>query len=115
MSIKKFLNSFKYAFSGIKKVAKEEQNFRFHLFATLVVLFSSIFIFNFSYIELAITIICISIVLTTEVINTAIENTWNHLEPNHHPVVKSVKDMMAGAVMISSIGSAIVWILLILK
>ncbi len=115
MSIKKFLNSFKYAFAGIKKVLKEEQNFKIHLFIGLIVLLLSVYVFDFSYIELSITIICISIVLTTEVINTAIENTWDHLEPNHHPVVKSVKDMMAGAVMISSIFSAIVWILIVLN
>jgi diacylglycerol kinase (ATP) len=51
----------------------------------------------------------------TEIINTAIENTWDHLEPNHHPVVKTVKDMMSGAVLLVSCFSAIVWILIIVN
>lgn len=115
MSIKRFINSFKYAYWGIKKVLKEEQNFRIHVITSIFVLFTSIFIFNLSYIELSIILLCISSVLITEIINTAIENTWNHLEPNHHPVVKSVKDMMAGAVMLTSVFSAVIWAMLILK
>lgn len=113
MSIKKFINSFKYAFSGLRKVFKEEQNFRVQFCIGAFVILASIFVFNFSYIEIALTLICVALVMIVEVINTAIENTWDHLEPNHHPVVKSVKDMMAGAVVLASAFSAIVWILLI--
>jgi undecaprenol kinase len=113
MSILKFLNSFKYAWCGIKQIFIEEQNFQIHTFTAIVVILLSIFKFDFTYIELSITFICISMVLVTEIINTAIENSWDHLEPNHHPVVKSVKDMMASAVMVVSCISAIVWILLI--
>ena len=115
MSPKRTLNSFKYAIEGIRKVYKEEHNFRSHIFSTFVVLFFSIFIFNFDYIEISITLICIVLVLITEIINTVIENSWDHLEPNHHHVVKSVKDMMAGAVMITSIFACVVWIILILN
>ena len=110
MLILKLLNSFKYAWYGIKQVFVEEQNFQIHCFSAVVVILMSIFKFNFSYIELAITLICIALVLVTEIVNTAIENSWDHLEPNHHPVVKSVKDMMAGAVMVVSIFSAVVFL-----
>lgn len=113
MSIKKFSKSLTYAFAGIKKVFKEEQNFRIHLFCATVVILTSVFVFHFSYIELAITLLCFSLVLITEIINTAVEHTWDHIEPNLHPVVKAVKDMMAGAVLIASLFSAIVWVLFI--
>ncbi len=115
MLILKSLNSFKYAFLGLRQVFHEEQNFQLHVLSGIIVLLLSIYKFNFSYIELAITLICITLVLVTEIINTAIENTWDHLEPNHHPVVKSVKDMMAGAVAIVSIFSATIWILVIVN
>ena len=115
MSILRFLNSFKYAFFGIRQAFREEKNFQLHVLSGITVLLLSIYKFSFSYIELAITIICIALVLVIELINTAIENTWDHLEPNHHPVVKSVKDMMAGAVAIVSIFSAIIWILIIVN
>jgi diacylglycerol kinase len=114
MSIKRFINSLKYAYWGLKRVFEEEQNFKIHTFTAIIVLIISVFIFNFSYIELAITLICIALVLTAEIINTAIENTWDHLEPNHHPVVKSVKDMMAGSVMLVSIFSSIIWLIIII-
>ena len=113
MLILKFLNSLKYALSGLRQIFIEEQNFQIHSFCAVVVVLVSIYKFHFTYIELAITFICISLVFVTEIVNTAIENTWDHLEPNHHPVVKSVKDMMAGAVVVVSLFSAIVWILLI--
>lgn len=113
MSIKRFLNSFKYAYFGLKKVFKEEQNFKIHILSGIIVLLLSFFIFHLDYIELSITLLCIALVLSTEIINTAIENTWDHLEPNHHPVVKSVKDMMAGTVALVSIFSAIIWLLII--
>lgn len=115
MSILKFLNSLKYAFYGLRQIFVEEQNFQIHTFCGVVVILLSIFKFNFNYIELCITFICVALVLATEIVNTAIENTWDHLEPNHHPVVKSVKDMMAAAVMVVSTFSAIVWILLIVN
>lgn len=115
MSIKKLLNSFKYAFSGLKKVFKSEQNFQIHTILSLIVILFSIFILDFSIIEMIIILFCILIVLTTEIINTAIEYTWNHLEPNHHPVVKTVKDMMAGSVLLSSFFSVIIWIMLIIN
>jgi diacylglycerol kinase len=115
MSIKRFFNSFKYAFWGIKKVLKTEQTFQIDIFAIFVVSFLSIFIFKFNYIELSITFLCMALVLVSEIINTAIEHSWNHLEPNHHPVVKTVKDMMAGASAIASIFSAIIWAIIIWK
>ena len=115
MLILKFLNSLKYAFAGLRQIFAEERNFQIHTFCGIVVMLVSTYKFHFSYVELAITLICIAMVLVTEIVNTAIENTWDHLEPNHHPVVKSVKDMMAGAVVVVSLFSAIVWILLIVN
>ena len=115
MWISRFLNSIKYALCGLRQIFIEEYNFRIHSFVAFLVILISIFVFHFSYIELSITLICMALVFTTEIINTAVENTWDHLEPNHHPVVKTVKDMMSGAVLIASFFSAIVWILLIIN
>ncbi len=115
MSIKKLLNSFKYAYWGIKRVFKSEQNFQIHTIVSIMVILFSVFVLHFSIMEMIIILFCILIVLTTEIINTAIEYTWNHLEPNHHPVVKAVKDMMAGSVLLSSIFSIIIWIMLIIN
>lgn len=111
-NFKKFLKSFTYASAGVRDVFVSEQNFRFHVFvAGFVVVF--LFSFSFTYIESAIVILCIGFVMVTEIINTAIEHTWNHLEPHHHPVVKTVKDMMAAAVIMASITSVIVGVLVV--
>ncbi len=115
MLIKKSLNSIKYGYQGICKAFTEEFSLKMGIFISIIVLFFSIFVFAFSYIELIIVLLCISSVFVTEMINTAIEHTWNHLEPNHHHVVKTVKDMMAGAALLSSIFAAIIWFLIILN
>ncbi len=113
MLIKKSINSIKYGYMGIKKAFGREFSLKMGFAISIIVLFFSIFIFDFSYIELIIVLLCISSVLVTEMINTAIEHTWNHLEPNHHPVVKTVKDIMAGASLLAAIFTAIIWFVIL--
>lgn len=111
-NLTKLIRSFGYAFKGIKQIYKEEQNFRVHTFVSVLVIVGLI-AFSFTYIESAVILLCIGFVLVTEMVNTVIENTWDHLEPNHHPVVKSVKDMMAAAVLISAATAIIVGVLVV--
>ena len=108
------LNSFKYALKGIKYVIKNEGNFRIHLILTALILVVCSLL-KFNYIEFLLIIIAITLVLVTEMINSAIEYTWNKLEPNHHPVVGIIKDVMAGSVLVSSIGAIIIGLTIIIR
>lgn len=112
-NLRKLLRSFTYAFAGVKQIYKEEQNFRVHTWVGVLVV-GGLIGFSFTYIESAIVILCIGFVMVTEIVNTAIENTWDHLEPNHHPVVKSVKDMMAAAVVLATISAVAVGLLVVI-
>lgn len=110
--MKKLTSSFKDALKGIRHVFHHEQNFRIHTFiSALLIVFG--FIGGWDSWKWAIAILAIMIVLSLEVINSVIEYTWNHLEPNHHPVVGTIKDVMAGAVLLASIGAGILGIMLI--
>jgi diacylglycerol kinase len=106
--------SFTYAWKGIKHVFKNERNFRIHIIISVLVLFFAVY-FRIEAIEIAILIISISMVLVAEMINSAIEYTWDKLEPNHHPVVGVIKDTMAGSVLLTSFAAVVVGLIIIFR
>ncbi len=106
--------SFGYALNGIKHVFKNERNFRLHVLSSILVLICA-FYFNCDLIEFALLVIVMSVVLITEIINSAIEYTWDKLEPNHHPVIGIIKDAMSGSVLIASLSALIVGIMVVLR
>ncbi len=110
--MKKFIESSENALKGLEHVWTEEINFRIHCIISVIVIFVGI-ILNFDTFRWVAIILCIVIVLSLEIVNSAIEYTWDHLEPNHHPVVGTIKDVMASAVLVASIGAAVVGILII--
>ena len=50
-------------------------------------------------------LLCIGSVLVVELLNTAIEKLCDVLQKNFHPGIKIVKDVVAGAVLVSALGS----------
>lgn len=112
--MKKFKRSMSHALNGIAQVLKTEQNFKIHALVSIFVVLIGILL-GWNWIRWSIAILAIIAVLAAEMINTAIEYTWNHLEPNHHPVVGIIKDVMAGAVLIVCVGAAIIGALLVLS
>lgn len=105
--IKKTLNSFKFALKGIKTVWIEESNFKIQSIIAILVLIST-FYFNFSLIESLFVVLAIVLVLASEMINTAIEDLCNKIEPNQDQIIGKVKDILSGFVLLSSIGAVII-------
>lgn len=48
------------------------------------------------------------LVLVLEMMNTALEYVCNLVTENYHPAVKVIKDLAAGAVLISAVGSVVI-------
>ncbi|MFA6463507.1 MAG: diacylglycerol kinase family protein [Candidatus Paceibacterota bacterium] len=109
-TITKSYRSVGYATNGLKIVWNEEHNFRIAVFCSLFVLFFA-FYFNFSFEEFVFCIIAITLVLSSEIINTAIEDLCNKVEPDQHPLIKKIKDTSATFVFISSFGALMMGIL----
>lgn len=103
--IGRFLRSFKFALKGLLIVFKEEQSFRVQLLATLVVLVLGIF-FRIKKWEAIILILVASLVLVLELINSTLERIIDYLKPRLHHYVEVVKDIMAAAVLLASLGAA---------
>lgn len=102
-----FISSFNYAVQGIISALKTERNMKFHYLAALGVIIISLFL-DLSRTEFMLMIFAITFVVTAEMINTAIERTVDLVVQDYNPIAKYVKDVSAGAVLISSINAAIV-------
>ncbi len=98
---KNIVKSFSYAFEGGIFALKNVRNLKIHLLFTLLVIIGGI-IFKISSIEWLICLLFIALVISLELVNTAIEETVNLAMPNIHPVAKVAKDVSASAVMVSS-------------
>lgn len=107
MKIDRVLKSFGYAWNGIKSVFKSEQNMKIHAAAAVLVLIAS-FIFKISAVEWIAVILCIGLVMSAEMINTAFETLVDLVKPNRDPVAGKIKDITAGAVFLAAIISVIV-------
>lgn len=100
-------SSFKHAINGIIGGSKEENNFRIMLFCFLLVLIANITL-KVTAIEWIITLICSGIVLSLELVNSAIEKTIDFVTDEIHLLAGAAKDYSAGAALVMSIISAII-------
>lgn len=105
--MKKFLLSFKYAFSGIITTIKEERNVKLHILAVIVVIILGL-AYKISTLEWIICILLFGLVISSELINTAIENTVDLVTAEKNELARKAKDAAAGAVLVNSIVSAII-------
>lgn len=105
-----FNKSLSYAINGLKIVLREK-HVKIHLIIAFLVI-SSGFYFQISLTEWSIVLICIGVVLSLEIMNTAIEHFVDLVEPNQNPKAGAIKDLAAGAVLIFSIISAIIGIMI---
>jgi len=82
-SISKRLQSFKYAFNGLKILVSEEHNSRVHIIAAIVVIILG-FILSISPYEWIALVFAIGFVITMEIVNSAIENICDFISPEKH-------------------------------
>ena len=111
--LKKFFHSFTYPIKGLKYAYRNEQNLTFDVgMAALVTIFG--FIFKLNKYEWAILVLTIGLVISCELINTAIEATVDLVTEEYHPLAKVAKDTSAAAVFIFAIVAIIVGLIIFL-
>lgn len=108
---KNLTKSFGYAFEGIFYSLKYNQNLRIHFAIAILVIIASIF-FHVTPFEKGILGIMILLVISTEMINTSIEEMADLILKEHSKEAKIAKDVSAGMVLLTAIGSVIVGILI---
>ena len=107
----KFLKSFKYAFEGIASSIKSERNVIVHFLIMILVIISGL-CFHISKTEWLICIILFGLVISAELMNTAIETTLDLCHPEKNDKVKLAKDVAAGSVLVTAISAAIIGLLI---
>jgi diacylglycerol kinase (ATP) len=104
INIPKLLKSFTYAWAGILSLFKHENNARFQLLVSLLVLACG-YHFDVSPREWAVLALCIALVFGAEAFNTAIEKLCDKINPNQDPNIGVIKDLAAGAVLFIVLGA----------
>ena len=105
------VKSFSYAFRGIKTLIMSQHNAWIHCVATIIVILTGILL-NLTRIEWAIIVIVMLLVWITEAVNTSIEFLCDLVSPEYNLLIEKAKDVAAGAVLISAIGSVIIGIII---
>ncbi len=98
-------NSFRHALHGVARVAREEQNFRIQLTCAAVVLVL-MFVLPVPPGEKALLLLATALVLVLELLNSVFERLTDLMKPRVHHYVEDIKDIMAGAVLVASLGAA---------
>ncbi len=111
--MKKVFNSFKYAIRGLKVLALAERNFKIEL-GLAVLAFALAFFFQIESWEWGMIVLAVSLVFLSELLNTAIEKTLDLLHPEKHEKVRDIKDLSAGAVLLTAIFALFVGLIIFL-
>lgn len=103
--------SFKNAFAGVIYVFKTQPNFLVHAIAAFIALFLAAYL-RVTTAEFILIVFTIVLVLMAEMVNTAVESVTDLISPEWHEKAKIAKDVSAGMVLVSAVGSIIVGILI---
>ncbi len=105
-----FLHNVRFALKGWQSFFAHERNGKIQLVIAVLTIGAG-FYFRISVLEWCIVLGCTGLVLSLEMINTAIEKLCDLVSKEYHPVIKQVKDISAGAVLWAAIVSALTGIL----
>ncbi|WP_328284409.1 diacylglycerol kinase family protein [Paenibacillus tarimensis] len=109
----RLLRSFGYAASGIVSAVRREPNMRIHVAAagSVTVLGA---LLGITRLEWAILLLAMGMVITTELINTAVERAVDLCTLEPHPLAKAAKDTAAGAVLAAAVFAAVIGVVIII-
>jgi diacylglycerol kinase len=95
----RFLKSFGFAYKGIRAAFATERNLKVQCVIACLTIAAGFYV-GLSGLEWCIIILTIGLVLSMELINTAIENLVNLVTQEHSELAGKIKDIAAGAVLV---------------
>ena len=107
------MKKFTDAFSGLK-IAMKHKAVRIQLLLGFMAVIGGIII-HLDHYEWLAFIICIVMVVSVEIMNTAVEQIGNYLNLNEDPKIRTIKDLSSGAVLIAAIGALAVCIICVAR
>lgn len=107
ISPRTFFRSMRHALRGLAAIARDEHSFRLQLVMALAVGVAAV-VLPLATWERILLVLIVAAVLVLEIMNSILERLADALQPRLSMVVKEVKDMMAGAVLIVAATAVVV-------
>ena len=112
MKNRAFATRLGHALAGIRLVWRRERTFRTHGRFALAALAATALL-RPAPVWWALIILCICLVFALEALNSALEYLIDRLHPELHAEIGCAKDAAAGAVLLASMGTAVVGALMV--
>lgn len=111
MKSRSMADSFFYAGRGLIDTLASQRNMKIHLLASIAVIAAGLY-FRISSLEWVMLILTIGLVMTLEIINTAIECAVDLITRERQPLARKAKDAAAGAVLLAAGLSVIIGLII---
>ena len=105
--------SFGYAFEGIFAGIRKERNMKIHCAAAVLVVIAGA-VLGISTTEWCICFLLFGLIMSLELVNTAVEAVVYLVTEEKKPLAKLAKDTAAGAVLIAAIMAAVTGVIIFL-
>jgi diacylglycerol kinase (ATP) len=109
----RLLRATTYALAGFRDAFRSQVSIRQEVIIILVMSPVALWLGE-NGVERALLIGVLFLLLTTELLNAAIEMTVDRIGPERHELSRKAKDMAAAAVLVSLLTAVIVWLLILL-
>ena len=109
--MKAFIKSLMFAIVGAKQFFSRDRNGKIHtvIGITAIVLGFTVSLSSFQWL---LVLFCIGLVISLEMINSAIEKYCDLVTTDFHPGIKVIKDVAAGAVLVASLMSLVIGLII---
>ena len=109
--MKTFFNALLFALQGMKQFFSRDRNGQIQMVigTTAIILGFTVSLSSFQWL---LVLFCIGLVISLEMINSAIERFCDLVTTDFHPGIKIIKDVAAGAVLVASITSLIIGLII---
>jgi diacylglycerol kinase (ATP) len=106
--MRRIFNALRYSMQGLRAAIRYEAAFRQEL-ALAILLIPAAFWLGRSVLEVFILIMSVTMVLVTELLNSAIEALADALSVEMHPLLGRAKDLGSAAVLLCLIFTVAIW------
>lgn len=114
MILSDFNKSLKHALRGIALVYRTERNFRLQAVAAVLIIFAS-FALPLDLWRQVVLLLITAAVLILEIFNSILERFADAVHPRIHPIIRDIKDLTAGVVLIASAVAVVLGLLLLFE
>lgn len=109
--MKTFIKSFDFALQGMLQYFLKQRNAKIQTVMGIAAITLG-FIVSISPYQWLLVLFCIGLVISLEMINSAIEIFCDMVTTDFHPKIKIIKDVAAGAVLVASIASLVIGLII---